>query len=67
MKMLQKDRMAGEGGYAEDFQGLDNAVATQGKRVQTQAVVQGGFFNPPPHHQKKLKYVKPRLGVSTLT
>ena len=26
--------------------------------------IQGGFFNSPP---KKLKYVKPRLGVSTLT
>ena len=26
--------------------------------------IQGGFFNWPP---KKLKYVKPRLGVSTLT
>ena len=30
-----------------------------------QKVLQGGLFNCPP--PKKLKYVKPRLGVSTLT
>jgi hypothetical protein len=31
----------------------------------TLEIIQGGFFNWPP--PKKLKYVKPRLGESTLT
>ena len=66
MKMLQKDRMAGEGGYAEDFQGLDNAVATQGKQSKPRQLYRVVFLTPP-HQKKKLKYVKPRLGVSTLT
>ena len=29
--------------------------------------IQGGFLTAPPPKKKKLKYVKPRLGESTLT
>ena len=58
MKMLQKDRMAGEGGYAEDFQGLDNAVATQGKQSKPRQLYRVVFFNSPPPPKKKVKVCK---------